>query len=179
MSDLAPAWVEPTHQALRGAGVTLVGHVPDAGLKHLIGCCDRDPAIDCVSLTTEEEGIALVTGGWLGGSRGAVFMQSSGVGNCINMLSLLASCQVPALRIVTMRGMAAETNPWQVPMGSITRDALSLQGVEVRTVATVDGVVPTVTDLLGTIYDEGRTGAVLIDQAVTGVKQFVGDGESR
>ncbi|MCP3855004.1 MAG: hypothetical protein GY698_09745 [Actinomycetia bacterium] len=93
--------------------MTLVGHVPDGGLKHLIGCCERDPAIDCVSLTTEEEGIALVTGGWLGGSRGAVLMQSSGVGDRIRLLSLLASCQVPALLIVTM-GREAVRRRWGV-----------------------------------------------------------------
>ncbi len=54
-----------------------------------------------------------MTGGWLGGSRGAVLMQSSGVGDCISMLSLLASCQVPALLIVTM-GREAVRRRWGV-----------------------------------------------------------------
>ncbi len=178
MNEAAPAWVGPAHQVLRDAGVTLVGHVPDGGLKDLIRRCEADPHIVCVSLTTEEEGIALVTGGWLGGTRGAVFMQSSGVGNCINMLSLLASCGVPTLFIVTMRGMADETNPWQVPMGSIAGAALELQGIEVRRVDTVHAVAPTMAALAGAIYDEGRSGAVLIDQAVIGVKQFEGDERS-
>ncbi|MCP5024746.1 MAG: phosphonopyruvate decarboxylase [Actinomycetia bacterium] len=172
---MAPAWVDPTHAVLRDAGVTLVGHVPDGGLKHLISRCDSDPDIECVSLTTEEEGIALVTGGWLGGARGVVLMQSSGVGNCINMLSLLASCGVPALFIVTMRGMAGEANPWQVPMGSIAGETLALQRVEVRRVDSAAGVAPTVAALAATIYHEGQAAAVLIDQAVVGVKRFAGD----
>lgn len=175
MSDAAPAWVDPTHQALREAGVTLVGHVPDGGLKHLIGRCEADPSISCVSLTTEEEGIALVTGGWLGGARGAVLMQSSGVGNCMNMLSLLASCQVPALFIVTMRGMVGEANPWQVPMGRIAGEAFALQGVGVKRVDAVAGVAPAVAELTAEIYDAGRSAAVLIDQSVVGVKRFAGD----
>ena len=41
-----------------------------------------------VPLTTEEEGVALLAGAWAGGQRGVLLMQSSGVGNCINMLSL-------------------------------------------------------------------------------------------
>jgi sulfopyruvate decarboxylase TPP-binding subunit len=40
-----------------------------------------------VVLTTEEEGIAFAAGAWLGGQRAALLMQSSGVGNCINLRS--------------------------------------------------------------------------------------------
>jgi len=42
-----------------------------------------------VALTTEEEGVALLAGTDLGGARGVLLMQSSGVGNCVNMLSLI------------------------------------------------------------------------------------------
>ena len=41
-----------------------------------------------VVLTTEEEGIGYLAGAWLGGERGALLMQSSGVGNCINTLGI-------------------------------------------------------------------------------------------
>ena len=48
-----------------------------------------------VTLTTEEEGVAMLAGAWLGGERGVLLLQSSGVGNCINMLSLpvIATCR--------------------------------------------------------------------------------------
>lgn len=72
-------------------------------------------------MTTEEEGIGVVTGSWLGGQRAALLMQSSGVGNCVNMFSLLDSCRVPFLTLVTMRGEYAEFNPWQGPMGRRTQ----------------------------------------------------------
>ena len=55
-------------------------------------------------------------------------MQSSGVGNCINMFSLLKNCGFPCLILITMRGEFGEFNPWQVPMGSITEDSLKLGG---------------------------------------------------
>ena len=115
---MTASWAEPAYQALIRSGVTVVGYVPDGGLKDLILLLDANPTVRSVRLTTEEEGVALATGAWLGGARAAVLMQSSGVGNCINMLSLLASCDVPAFHLVTMRGEPGEANPWQVPMGS-------------------------------------------------------------
>ena len=82
-----------------------------------------------VRLTTEEEGIALAVGAWLGGDKSVLLMQSSGVGNCINMASMLSACRVPLAMIVTMRGDWAEFNPWQVPMGHTTNNVLEEMGV--------------------------------------------------
>ena len=83
-----------------------------------------------IVLTTEEEGVALATGAWLGGERAVLLMQSSGVGNCINMFSLLQSCRIPFLTLVTMRGEYAEFNNWQCPMGEATPAALELMGFD-------------------------------------------------
>ncbi|MDE0993138.1 MAG: phosphonopyruvate decarboxylase, partial [Rhodospirillales bacterium] len=55
-------------------------------------------------LTTEEEGIGYLAGAWLGGQRGALLVQSSGAGNCINTLALNATTRIPLLMLVTMRG---------------------------------------------------------------------------
>ena len=78
---------------LKTAEIRQVGYVPDAGHARLIELCRDDPNIRTVPLTTEEEGIALASGAWLGGHRAALLMQSSGVGNCINMLSLAKNCR--------------------------------------------------------------------------------------
>lgn len=48
-----------------------------------------------IPLTTEEEGVALVSGAWLGGDRACLLMQSSGVGICVNMLSLVRNMGGP------------------------------------------------------------------------------------
>ncbi len=84
-----------------------------------------------VVLTTEEEGVAMAAGAWLGGQRCALLMQSSGVGNCINMLSLSRICRFPMLMFITMRGEWEEFNPWQVPMGSIVEPVLKQCEAEV------------------------------------------------
>ena len=108
-----------------------VGYVPDAGHARLIERCRADPEIRDVVLTTEEEGVALAAGAWLGGERAALLMQSSGVGNCINMLSLARTCRFPLLMLITMRGEWDEFNPWQVPMGAIVEPVLKLCDAEV------------------------------------------------
>ena len=75
-------WQAEVYAALKTAGIGLIGYVPDAGHAHLIEAAHADPAMDAVVLTTEEEGIALAAGAWLGGVRAVLLMQSSGVGNC-------------------------------------------------------------------------------------------------
>src|SRR5882762_7747590 len=122
------AWPDAIHAHFRRARIRQVGYVPDAGHSRLIERCIADPDISDVVLTTEEEGVALVAGAALGGERAALLMQSSGVGNCINMFSLIKNCGFPCLVVVTMRGEFAEFNPWQVPMGSITEPVLKLSG---------------------------------------------------
>ncbi len=108
-----------------------VGYVPDAGHARLIDLCRADDDIRDVALTTEEEGVALCSGAWLGGERAALLMQSSGLGNCVNMLSLARACRFPLLMLITMRGEWEEFNPWQVPMGSIVDSALRLCEAEI------------------------------------------------
>ncbi|MBY9045521.1 phosphonopyruvate decarboxylase, partial [Pseudomonas fluorescens] len=93
-----------------------MSYVPDAGHSQLIRMFSADRDVTTNVLTTEEEGIAIAAGAWLGGQRSVLLMQSSGVGNCINMLSLSAIGRFPLLMLVTMRGEWAEFNPWQVPM---------------------------------------------------------------
>jgi sulfopyruvate decarboxylase alpha subunit len=127
----APAWPDRLYDVFKRAGIRQVGYVPDAGHARLIERCRADADIRDVVLTTEEEGVALAAGAWLGGQRAALLMQSSGLGNCINMLSLARSCRFPMLMLVTMRGEWEEFNPWQQPMGSIVDPVLKLCEAEV------------------------------------------------
>jgi sulfopyruvate decarboxylase alpha subunit len=121
-------WPDAIYGEFRRLGIRQVGYVPDAGHSRLIELCSKDPDIHDVVLTTEEEGVALAAGAALGGHRAALLMQSSGVGNCINMFSLTKTCGFACVVLVTMRGEYAEFNPWQVPMGSITEASLKLCG---------------------------------------------------
>ena len=165
-------WPGEVHGALKRAGIALVGYVPDAGHKRLIELCDADAAMRSVVLTTEEEGIGLATGAWLGGVRSALLMQSSGVGNCVNVLGMVRECSIPLLLLVTMRGEEGEFNPWQVPMGQATRAVLESMGVSVRRVVTAHEIAQSVTAAAELAFERGMAVAVLIAQQVIGFKSF-------
>src|ERR1700704_1968816 len=121
-------WPAEIHRELSAAGGRVVGYVPDAGHKRLIELCRADRKMRAVVLSTEEEGIGLAAGAWLGGEKSVLLMQSSGVGNCVNALTLASNCGFPLLMLVTMRGEEGEFNPWQVPMGQATRTVLEAMG---------------------------------------------------
>ena len=119
---IAQTWPLELYRVLKAAKLGQMAYVPDAGHTALIELLHADPDVACNVLTTEEEGIAIAAGAWLGGQRSVLLMQSSGVGNCINMLSLPVIMRAfPLLMLVTMRGEWAEFNPWQVPMSQATR----------------------------------------------------------
>ena len=94
-------WRDQMFEVFQDHDIRQVYHVSDAGHARLIEACQRSNSIRTVALTTEEEGVALAAGAWLGGERCCVLMQSSGVGNCINMLSLPLNCRMPFLTLVT------------------------------------------------------------------------------
>ena len=162
------SWPEEVHRALAAARVRVVGYVPDAGHKRLIELCHADRSMRAVVLTTEEEGIGLAAGAWLGGQRSALLMQSSGAGNTVNVLGILKTCRIPLTFIVTMRGEAGEFNSWQVPMGEGTQASFETMGVKVVRAQTAEEVAP----LVAAALRSEQATAVLISQKVIGIKTF-------
>ena len=166
------SWPDDIFRELQAARIRQVAYVPDAGHSRLIQRCHADPAMHTVSLTTEEEGVAMLAGAWLGGERGVLLLQSSGVGNCINMLALDQECRIPLLAIVTMRGEWGEFNPWQTPMGQATEPSLAAIGVRVHRAETAESIGETVRAAAMLAFDSYRAVAVLIGQRVIGTKRF-------
>ena len=174
MVDTAHApWQERIFELLKAAGVRQVAYVPDAGHAHVIRRVQADPDMRDVVLTTEEEGVALAAGAWLGGERAVLLMQSSGVGNCVNLFSLLTSADLPFVTLVTMRGEHAEFNPWQVPMGRAAADAMALMGLAVHRVERAEEVDEVVGAALDAAFRGGQRVAVLLSQRLIGRKQWV------
>lgn len=172
MKSKESLWPDQIHKTLKDAGVRQVGYVPDAGHKRLIELCRADKDMRAVVLSTEEEGIGLVAGAWLGGVRGALLMQSSGVGNCINALGMVRECRFPLLMLITMRGQIGEFNPWQVPMGQATPGVLSAMGVVVREANAAEEIAPEVDAAARLAFGSYQAVAVLIAQGVIGIKSF-------
>ncbi len=146
--------------------------MPDAGHSRLIALCLADNDLRVATLTTEEEGVALVQGAWLGGERAVLLMQSSGVGNCVNTLSLATMHRCPMPMLVTMRGDFGEFNPAQVPMGRATQSVLEAMGALVQRADSAEDVEPVVEATLKFAFHTFRPAAALIGQRVIGAKVF-------
>lgn len=149
-----------------------VAYVPDAGHARLIELCHADPEVSTVPLTSEEQGIGLAAGAWLGGERSVLLMQSSGVGNCVNALTLASNCVFPLLMLVTMRGEWGEFNPWQIPMGQTTQEVLRAGGVRTFRLEQAQDAQATLEAAAGLAFDGYAMVAVLVSQRLLGAKSF-------
>lgn len=171
-SPAAPRWQDAVYDLLRRNNITQFAYVPDAGHKILIDRSLADPDVRSVALTTEEEGVALLAGADLGGARGVLLMQSSGAGNCVNMLSLVKGGRFPLLALVSMRGDFGEGNPWQYPMGQAVEPVLGAMGVICLRVERPEEAIATVAAACTMVFQGGRAVAVLLTQKLLGAKAF-------
>ena len=165
-------WPRSIYQTFKDAKISLVSYVPDGGHKQLIAHCHADKEMRTVSLTTEQDGIGLASGAWLGGQRSAMLLQSSGVGNCINALSLINNCRFPFLMLATMRGDFGETNNWQMAMGQATPTVLSAIGMVCFRVEKAEDVEETVQAATNMAFLAQQSVAVLLSQRLIGAKVF-------
>ena len=169
----ADAWPDEVFDVLKRSDIRMIGYVPDAGHTRLINRCRANSEIEDVVLTTEEEGIGLLAGAWLGGKRGILLMQSSGVGNCVNTFSLQMIARFPLFLLVTMRGEYAEFNPWQIPMGSITEASLKLRNFQVYRANAPEKVAELVEAAIDMAFNSDIATAVLLSQSLIGRKKLV------
>jgi sulfopyruvate decarboxylase TPP-binding subunit len=156
-------WQHDLYDLLRRHDITQFAYVPDAGHSVLIDRSIADAGVRSIPLTTEEEG---------GGARAVLLMQSSGVGNCINMLSLIKGARFPFLTLVSMRGDFGEGNPWQFPMGQATQPVLEAMGVICLRIEQPRDVIPTTSAALTMAFKSGQAVAVLLSQRLIGAKPF-------
>ena len=165
-------WQDRLYEQLREANVTIFSYVPDAGHRILIDRSIADKDVQSVPLTTEEEGIGLAAGAHLGGARSVLLMQSSGVGNCINQLSLIQHGRFPFLTYISMRGDFGEGNPWQFAMGKAVEPTMTAMGVQCLTVTTPEEVERATTAGVTMAFQSEQSVAVLLSQRLLGAKAF-------
>ncbi len=165
-------WQEDLYRVLKEFDVSQVSYVPDAGHRVLIDKSLEDPEMHSVPLTTEEEGIAMLAGAHLGGARGVAAMQSSGIGNCVNMFSLVKNGLFPMLVLVSMRGDFGEGNPWQMPMGQAVEPVMEAMGfitVRIDRPEDVEGAMRAACTMA---FRSGQAVGVLLTQKLIGAKAF-------
>ena len=172
MSTAPHHWSQDVFREMKARDINTVCTIPDGGLTQLLNMVKADTAQRLVTLTTEEEGIGITTGLWLGGQKSMIAMQSSGVGNCINALGLATAYRAPGLMLVTMRGVWGEFNPWQVQMGMGARPALEAVGVRCFPVEHAGEVGETFAAAADIAFNGRLSAAVLVSQRVIGAKGF-------
>jgi len=165
-------WRDDIFEVFQDHDIKQVYHVPDAGHSRLIEACQKSNSVRTLALTTEEEGIAIAAGAWLGGQRSALLMQSSGVGNTINMVGLTRTLRFPFLTLITMRGDYGEFNSWQYPMGQGTPKVLEAMGMLLYSVDKAEDVKATVDAAARSAFQGGQSVAVLLRQKLIGIKTF-------
>src|SRR5262245_8017199 len=171
-SEARTSWQHEPYDLLRQNGITQFAYVDDAGHSVLIDRALAERDVHAIALPTGEEGVALLAGTDLGGARGVLLMQPSGVGNCINMLSLIKGGRFPFLTLVSMRGDYGEGNPWQFPMGQATQPVLEAMGVICLKIEQPEDVIATTSAALTMAFKSGQSVAVLLGQKLIGAKPF-------
>ena len=171
-NEISTGWQNQLYDALRRHGVTQISYVPDAGHRVCIDRSLADKDVHSVALTTEEEGVALACGAHLGGAKSVLLMQSSGLGNCVNFMSMVKGGRFPFLMVLSMRGDFGEGNPWQMGMGQATKPILQAMDFIVLEVTKPDEVVPTIDAAASMVWKSGQAVAVLLTQKLIGAKSF-------
>jgi sulfopyruvate decarboxylase alpha subunit len=133
------AWHEITRSVLKRHQVSLVTYVPDNVLRPLIEGIHADPFFTAFAVAREEEGIGIVNGAWMGGTRGILLMQTSGFATLANVLaSLSVPFQIPTLMMVSERGTLGEFNIGQAMVARTMRPVLDALAIETHTITRLD-----------------------------------------
>src|SRR5437867_4696142 len=136
------SWSKHMADVVRRNGIRLFATVPDYIVSQVLEHLDADRECTVVTACREEEGLGILSGAFLAGQRGALLMQNSGLGNCINALgSLNVASQIPIVLVISHRGDLGEFNAAQVPMGQATApilDALGIRSIRPSSIAELE-----------------------------------------
>ncbi len=146
-------WAETIVQALKDGDVSLVAYVPDISIYQVTKLLEEDDYFHVVAASREEEAIGIASGAYATGRRAAVFMQSSGFGNCVNALaSLNIPYRIPLPMFINLRGEIDEFNLAQVVMGRSTRPILDVLGLTHYTLESEDRLLRRISGALTLCY---------------------------
>jgi sulfopyruvate decarboxylase alpha subunit len=165
------SWPKHVADVLRRNGIRMFATVPDYIVSQVLEHLWADESCRVVTVTREEEGVGLLSGAFLAGKRGALLMQNSGLGNCVNTLgSLNVASQIPVVLVISHRGDLGEFNPAQVPMGQATPailEALGIRHVLPRSIAELEAQAD---GLIKLAYTRSQPVAFLLPAELTGGK---------
>ena len=155
----------------RSEGIRNLVFLPDTVMGRLLALAEEDPFFRLVGVHREEEAVGILAGLFLGGQRGAMLVQSSGLGNSLNALGSLAMAyHIPFPMLVSLRGELGEFNPAQLHMGRAVPgclDALTIRHVTLRAATDLETLV---TGALKTCFTAEEPFGLLLSAQLTGWK---------
>ncbi len=167
----APAWAHHVLDALRAEEVRNLVFVPDTVMGRLLALAEEDPFFRPIAVHREEEAVGVLSGLYLGGQRGAMLVQSSGLGNALNALgSLAAAYRIPFPMLISLRGELGEFNPAQLVMGRAVPGCLSALGLQHVTLRREDELDVLLSGALKTCYTAEEPFGILLSAQLTGWK---------
>ncbi len=164
-------WGKAMADILRRNGLQLFATVPDSIVGQVLDHLWADDDCKVITASREEEGLGILSGAYLAGQRGALLMQNSGLGNCINTLgSLNVASQIPVVLVVSHRGDLGEFNPAQVPMGQASERILDSLDIRYVTPASVAELEAKADGLIKLAYTRSLPVAFILPAELTGGK---------
>jgi sulfopyruvate decarboxylase subunit beta len=101
---------------MKNAGIDLAATLPCDRIKNLLPLVSEN--FPEIKLTREENGVGICAGVYLAGGKPMMLIQSTGLGNMINVLeSLNVICRIPLPVLTSWRGVYGEGIEAQVPLG--------------------------------------------------------------
>src|SRR3982075_2401835 len=167
----APAWAHTILDTFRAEDIRNLVFLPDTVMGRLLALAEEDPFFRLVGVHREEEAVGIVTGLFLGGQRGAMLVQSSGLGNALNALGSLAMpYRIPFPLLVSLRGELGEFNPAQLHMGRAVPGCLDALTIRHVTLYSETDLSKMVTGALKTCFTAEEPFGILLSALLTGWK---------
>lgn len=151
---------------LDASRIEVTSGVPCSIFSGLIERLEADENIRYIHASREDEGLAIASGARLGGMRGAVLLQNSGLGSIINPLaSLNLLYRIPVLLLISWRGYQGKDAPEHLIMGATTERILDILDIPFM-VPERDSLEKALTEILDKMEDTGLPVALIIKRGV-------------
>ena len=167
----AAAWAHTILDVLRAHSLPELVYLPDTATGGLLALAEADPFFRLTGVHREEEAVGILTGLYLGGRRGAMVVQSDGLGASLSGLASLAlAYRVPFPIICSLRGELGEYNAGHVPMGRGLAGCLTALGIQHVTLRREDEVRTLTDGALRTCHAAEEPFAILLSGQLSGWK---------
>ena len=167
----AAGWAHTMLEVLRAHDVFELVFVPDTATGPLLALAEADGCFRITGVHREEEAVGMLTGLYLGGRRGAMVVQSDGLGASLSGLASLAlAYHIPFPIICALRGELGEYNAGHIPMGRGLAGCLTALGIQHVTIRREDEVRVLTDGALRTCYAAEDPFAILLSAQLSGWK---------